>query len=88
MDIEFTRLIKLTFNLEESDRLSPAVQADKLCRYFLLCHTSPKPDVKSRYFNASNTLNRAKCLACCLDQSEWRLHDVLLQPIRVTLTVF
>ncbi len=37
MDIEFTRLTELTFNLEESMG-SPAMQAEELCAVPLFCN--------------------------------------------------
>jgi len=77
MDIEFTKLDELTFNLEEkmgSPAIMTAKQAEYLCRYFCLNNTPHAWHVASA------------------NQSGWRYRldydDMLPQPIRVTFTGF
>lgn len=73
MDIEFTRLTKLAFNLEESMG-SPAMQAEELCSAVILqclnntTNRAKMPDVLPRPIRGAFT--GWVMLMCCLSQSE------------------
>jgi len=74
MDIEFTKLDELTFNLEEkmgSPAIMTAKQAEYLCSYFLLKKTRHMPGTLPQPIRVADVTGWIMTI-CCLSQSELR----------------